>query len=329
MDWQRYLVFNLVIVATMRNAPVIFSKILPTIKSPAMSSRWAMQKSMVKQYLTYLLQLLKNLTDSDMLYLAIKEAEKCSLYWACFDRMAKLYMKVLLDHWANAALSDHVRIQAFLALRSLSVTHVDTNRLQETHYLELCLKNIYLTFVRNCKDTTVHTLPAINMMRNLAVQLYSINPDISYQQAFVYIRQLAIHLRSAMQLKTKASWCLCFWVMKTLALTVVSLYRLVTNLYIIGNMSTALITGQICWPTAVRTRNHRCGHWSILWPRLHSVPLSLSRLHSISLCGSISWRVWQPWARPRMCISHLDRTSLNYSKTLNYSTKQNHPHWNH
>lgn len=72
-------------------------------------------------------------------------------------------------------------------------------------YLDLCLRNIYLTFVRNCKGTNEHTLPSINLMRNLATQLYAIDLDLSYQQAFVYIRQLAIHLRNAMQLKNKVS----------------------------------------------------------------------------------------------------------------------------
>lgn len=50
--------------------------------------------------------------------------------------------------------------------------------------------------------TNIHTLPAINLMRNLAVELFGIDQTLSYQQAFVYIRQLAIHLRGAMQTKS-------------------------------------------------------------------------------------------------------------------------------
>ena len=40
-------------------------------------------------------------------------------------------------------------------------------------------------------------------MRNLAVELYGLDQALSYEQAFVYIRQLAIHLRGAMHQKTK------------------------------------------------------------------------------------------------------------------------------
>lgn len=60
------------------------------------SSRWRPFQSMIKSYINNLLHLLKNLTDSDMLYLVVREAEKCSLYWACFERAAKEYIKVCI-----------------------------------------------------------------------------------------------------------------------------------------------------------------------------------------------------------------------------------------
>ncbi|KAF7730563.1 Nucleolar Complex 2 protein [Apophysomyces ossiformis] len=198
-------VLNNVIVSTLRQAPIVFNRhITPrhTGGSPTTASRWPFLQPIVKSYLQNMLHLLRNLTDSNMLYLAVKESEKCTAYWACFERPAKEYLKILLDLWSNATSTDHVRIQCFLAIRSLAVTPV-TAKKGLTNFLDVCLKNVYLTFVRNCKTTNQHTLPAINLMRNLAVELYGINQDLSYQQAFIYIRQLAIHLRGAMQLKTK------------------------------------------------------------------------------------------------------------------------------
>jgi nucleolar complex protein 2 len=99
-----------------------------------------------------------------------------------------------------------VRIQSFLNIRSLAMAPIVTKNSKSGSYLDECLKGIYLTFVRNSKNTNVHTLPSINLMRNLAVELYGLNQDLSYQHAFTFVRQLAIHLRGAMQTKTKVSY---------------------------------------------------------------------------------------------------------------------------
>lgn len=67
----------------------------------------------------------------------------------------------------------------------------------------------------------MHTLPAINLMKNSSSELYALNLRASYQHAFGFIRQLAVHLRGALKAKTPDSlksvlnWqfvhCLDFW----------------------------------------------------------------------------------------------------------------------
>ncbi|KAI7872736.1 Noc2p family-domain-containing protein [Spinellus fusiger] len=216
-------VLNKIIIATMRLAPIVFTANLKSKKDsslPSGASKWNYLKSLVKSYLNNMLYLLRNLTDSSMHYVAIREAEKCTKYWACFGKIAKEYLKALLNLWSSPSSSDHVRIQSFLAIRSLAVSPIKVKNSNE-NFLDLCLKSIYLTFVRSCKTTNIHTLPAINLMRNLAVELYGIQQTLSYQQAFAYIRQLAVNLRGGMQLKTKESYkvvynwqfvhCIDFW----------------------------------------------------------------------------------------------------------------------
>ncbi len=61
----------------------------------------------------------------------------------------------------------------------------------------------YLTLVRSSKSTSAYTLPAINLMKNSASEIFSLDHTASYQLAFGYIRQLAIHLRNSMKIKTK------------------------------------------------------------------------------------------------------------------------------
>jgi len=59
-------------------------------------------------------------------------------------------------------------------------------------------QKLYLAFVRNCKFTSASSLPRIRFMRNCLVELLTIDPPITYQHGFVYLRQLALHLRTAM-----------------------------------------------------------------------------------------------------------------------------------
>lgn len=60
-----------------------------------------------------------------------------------------------------------------------------------------------MTYVRNSKFVSLTSLQVINFMANCVVELYGLEFSWSYQHAFVYIRQLAIHLRNALHLKTK------------------------------------------------------------------------------------------------------------------------------
>ena len=40
-------------------------------------------------------------------------------------------------------------------------------------------------------------------MKNSASEIFCLNPEAAYQHAFGFIRQLAIHLRNGMKMKTK------------------------------------------------------------------------------------------------------------------------------
>lgn len=63
---------------------------------------------------------------------------------------------------------------------------------------------MYVKYVENAKFVSPSTLPGINFTRHSLAEIYLLNTDLSYRHAFLYIRQLAIHLRNATTLKKKA-----------------------------------------------------------------------------------------------------------------------------
>ncbi|CAG8529719.1 4399_t:CDS:10 [Ambispora gerdemannii] len=181
-------------------------------KHPNSCKKWKNIESFVKSYLQNILHMLKNLSENDMIYFIVKESEKCVPYYLCFPKLSRNWLKTLLELWGSA--EDKVRIVSFLNIRKLATVG-------PSPMIDICLKGIYMTFVRNCRTTTVYTISSTNFMTNCGVEIYGLDLKASYQFAFVYIRQLAIHLRNSMLVKSKESYqsvynwqfihCLEFW----------------------------------------------------------------------------------------------------------------------
>ncbi|KAG5463058.1 MAG: Noc2p family-domain-containing protein [Olpidium bornovanus] len=115
-----------------------------------------------------MLHILRQVTDATMLSFIMKSAEGAMPYFGCFSKLGKILVKV------------GIRVGRF--------------------------RGSYMTLVQACRETNSHTLPTIQLLMNCMVELYGVDLQASYQHAFVYIRQMAIHLRSAMTTITKDSF---------------------------------------------------------------------------------------------------------------------------
>lgn len=201
-------VFNKLILTALKFTPVVLGKLMPTKEtssgkfktSPAPAAHPTLPRFALSHFTTimYLIKSLPSAPSTDdaeettesLLYTVVTESAKMLPWVMEGKRQVKAYLKLLLDLWSSAA--DNVRIACFLAVRKVYVAGDESIK-------ELCLKSIYSALLPPLRLTSAHTLPSLNLMKNSAAELYQINPNISYQHAFGYIRALAIHLRQVVR----------------------------------------------------------------------------------------------------------------------------------
>lgn len=157
-------------------------------KDPQKCKHFAKLKGPLVAYLKDLLKLLSGVSSENILTVMLKHLHQMSVFVACFTRVSKLALKKLLSLWSTG--EETVRVLAFLSI--LRIT-----RNQQTALLDLVLKAMYMTYVKNCKFVSPSTWPGINFMRRSLVEMFALDLNVSYQYVFLYIRQLAIHLRNS------------------------------------------------------------------------------------------------------------------------------------
>jgi len=112
-----------------------------------------------------------------------------------YNVLASKYLNAFTKFWSAPFESESgdyhvVRLQSYLRIRQLTLT-------QPYPFIEECLKACYLSYAKIAKFSNESSLPTLTLLGNCLVDLYSIDVVCSYQCAFVYIRQLALLLRSA------------------------------------------------------------------------------------------------------------------------------------
>ncbi|EAU87524.1 hypothetical protein CC1G_11196 [Coprinopsis cinerea okayama7 len=212
-------VYNKLVVTSLRYTPVVLEhhvpyKTLPNgkFKPPTQNRKFKTLQKLILSYFNNIIHILGQLTDSDLIKLALTESAKLIPYVISSRKTVKTYLKKCLEFWSSA--EDEVRVTAFLSIRRLASS-------PDESVMDTILKSTYLALVRSSKSTSAHTLPSTNLMKNSASEVFCINHGTSYQHAFGYIRQLAIHLRNSMKIKTKEAYkqvynwqfahCVDFW----------------------------------------------------------------------------------------------------------------------
>ena len=165
------------------------------------SKNWKPLNKWLKSYLTDLSKFLNSISEATVLAPVLKHINNLVLYYAALPKNAKSVLKSLITLWSTQA-EESVRVLAFMAIIRLVRTSMSS---EENSLLELVMKQMYMAYIRNAKFTSPNTWPMIHFMRRSLAEIFLLDANLAYKHAFIYIRQLTIHLRNAMMNNSNAN----------------------------------------------------------------------------------------------------------------------------
>lgn len=77
---------------------------------------------------------------------------------------------------------------------------------EHSSILDLILKSSHNAILKSSQKPTIETMDKLNSQMDSAVALFTINPTVSFELGFQYVRQLALHLRSSITNKSPEAY---------------------------------------------------------------------------------------------------------------------------
>ena len=154
---------------------------------------------LLKSHAVSINHLLDNLSDAPTQRMTLDSLLALLPYILSFKKIVRDVAKTVSSVWADSSNTEATRLSAFLVLRRLVV-------ISDAGIREAVLKQTYQGLIKGARNTTVHNIQGINLMKNTASELWGLDANIGYTTGFGFIRQLAVHLRQSITNKTKDSY---------------------------------------------------------------------------------------------------------------------------
>jgi len=191
-------IFNSIVRLCLRHvAPALYKilKLKSAKDNPEKCKRWSKMKNYIKPYLRDMIKLAESVADPAVAEVILGKGILPLLpFYIAHPPVCKVLLKCLITFWSQS--NKKVRVLAFIAI-------FRATRSLKKELLDWVLKRLYLSYVQNSRFTSPGTWGLIDFMRMSLVELYSLDQAVAYRHAFIYIRQMAFHLRNAIMSQKK------------------------------------------------------------------------------------------------------------------------------
>lgn len=198
--------YHQLLIVALEQIPAVFQHHLPVQESKSgkvnvqtESKKFKTLAPILRSHVSSVSHLLDNLSDPATLRLTLTSTLPLLPYLLSFKKLVRDLSRSVAAVWASHSNTEATRIAAFLVLRRLTV-------ISDPGIRENLLKTTYQNLIQNARNTTVHTIAGVNLMKNSAAELWGMDTSVGYTTAFTFIRQLAVHLRSSITNNSNESY---------------------------------------------------------------------------------------------------------------------------
>ncbi|KAI9844243.1 MAG: Nucleolar Complex 2 protein [Thelocarpon superellum] len=199
-------VYHSLLILTLLHLPDVLHHHLPVKEGPSGKLRVATDSKkyrtltpLLKSHASSITHLLTTLSDAPTQKVALSSLVPLLPYLLSFKKVLRDLIRTVTGIWSEASSAEITRINAFLVMRKLMV-------IGDAGVREAVLRNIYQGLVKGSRNTSVHTMHGVNLMKNSAAELWGLDQTVGYNTGFTFIRQLAIHLRGSITNPSKDSY---------------------------------------------------------------------------------------------------------------------------